>query len=45
MVVFMYQAENIIKEIFHFESKSVASTIAQTALVTSAIGLIGSGAK
>lgn len=45
MIVFMYQAENIIKEIFHFESKSVASTIAQTALVTSAIGLIGSGAK
>ncbi len=37
--------QNIIKEIFHFESKSVASTIAQTALVTSAIGLIGSGAK
>ena len=48
MVFFMYEAEDIIKEIFHFEGKSVANTIAQAALVTSAIGLVSkaaSGAK
>lgn len=41
MIIFMYEAENIVKEIFHFESKSVASTIGQAAVVTSALGLIG----
>ena len=48
MVFFMYEAEDIIKEIFHFEGKSVANTIAQAALVTSAIGMVSkaaSGAK
>lgn len=48
MVFFMYEAEDIIKEIFHFEGKSVANTIAQAALVSSAIGLVAksaSGAK
>ena len=45
MVFFMYQAEDIIKDIFHFEAKSVASTIAQTALVTSAIGLVTKSAS
>ena len=48
MVFFLYEAEDIIKEIFHFEGKSVANTIAQAALVTSAMGLVSkaaSGAK
>ena len=48
MVFFMYEAEDIIKEIFHFEGKSVANTIAQAALVSSAIGMVSkaaSGAK
>ena len=40
MVFFMYEAEDIIKEIFHFEGKSVANTIAQAALFGSAIGLV-----
>lgn len=42
MIVFIYQAEKIIKEIFHFESKSVADTIGQAAIVTTAMGLIAS---
>lgn len=45
MVFFMYEAEDIIKEIFHFEGKSVANTIAQAALVTSAIGLVSKAAS
>ena len=44
MVFFMYEAEDIIKEIFHFEGKSVANTIAQAALVSSAIGLVSKAA-
>ena len=43
MVFFMYQAEDIIKDIFHFEGKSVANTIAQAALVGTAIGAISKG--
>lgn len=45
MVFFMYEAEDIIKEIFHFEGKSVANTIAQAALVSSAIGLVSKAAS
>lgn len=45
MVFFMYEAEDIIKEIFHFEGKSVANTIAQAALVSSAIGLASKAAS
>lgn len=45
MVFFMYEAEDIIKEIFHFEGKSVANTIAQAALVSSAIGLVSKSAS
>ena len=41
----MYEAEDIIKEIFHFEGKSVANTIAQAALVSSAIGLVSKAAS
>lgn len=43
MVIFVYQAEDIIKEIFHFESKSVAKTIGQAAMITTAVGLFGKG--
>lgn len=45
MVFFMYEAEDIVKEIFHFEGKSVANTIAQAALVSSAIGLVSKTAS
>ncbi len=45
MVFFMYEAEDIVKEIFHFEGKSVANTIAQAALVSSAIGLVSKAAS
>lgn len=45
MVFFMYQAEDIVKDIFHFEGKSVATTIAQAALVTSAVGLVSKAAS
>ena len=45
MIFFMYEAEDIIKEIFHFEGKSVANTIAQAALVSSAIGLVSKAAS
>ena len=45
MVFFLYEAEDIIKEIFHFEGKSVAQTIAQAALVTTAIGTISKAAS
>lgn len=43
MIFFMYQAEDIIKDIFHFEGKSVANTIAQAALVGTAIGMVSKG--
>ena len=46
MVIFMYEAEDIVKEIFHFDSKSVAKTIGQAALVTAGLGLLSkSGTK
>ena len=43
IIFFMYQAEDIIKDIFHFEGKSVANTIAQAALVGTAIGMVSKG--
>ena len=43
MIFFMYQAEDIIKDIFHFEGKSVANTIAQAALIGTTIGMISKG--
>ncbi len=45
MVFFMFEAEDIIKEIFHFQGKSVAKTVAQAALVTSAIGAVSKAAS
>ena len=44
MVFFLFEAEEIIKDIFHFQGKSVAQTIAQAALVTSAIGAVSKAA-
>lgn len=44
MILFLYQAEDLVKHIFHFESKSVANTIAQAAIVSSAVGLVGKAA-
>lgn len=45
MVFFLFEAEEIIKDIFHFQGKSVAQTIAQAALVTSAIGAVSKAAS
>ena len=45
MVFFMYEAEEIIKDIFHFQGKSVAKTVAQAALVTTAIGAVSKAAS
>ena len=45
IVFFLFEAEEIIKDIFHFQGKSVAQTIAQAALVTSAIGAVSKAAS
>ncbi len=45
MVVFIFEAEDIIKEIFHFQGNSVAKTVAQAALVTTAIGAVSKAAS
>ena len=43
MVIFMYQAEDIIKNIFNFQASSMPKTIAQGAMFATAISAIGKG--
>ena len=45
MIIFMYQAEDIIKNIFNFQSSSMPKTLAQGAVFATALGAIGSAKK
>ena len=40
ILVFIFKAEDIVKHIFHFESKSMGRTLARAALIGSAVGNI-----
>ena len=41
MVIFMYQAEDIVKNIFNFQSSSMPKTLAQTAIFATALNAVG----
>ncbi len=45
MVVFMYQAEDIVKNIFGFKASSLPQTIGQAAVVATAVGAMGKAGK
>ena len=45
MVIFMYQAEDIVKNIFNFKASSMPQTVANAAIFATAVGALGSKGK
>ncbi len=45
LLIFIYTAEKIVKHIFHFETQSMADTVAQAAVVGTLVSTVTNGAK